>query len=77
MIKLQHQSCVQAAQLLRASPTTVRIILERYKGAGAQLDEKGMSIEQDILKSSVCSTLFILNSTIDRPRIQPTSDKRI
>ena len=46
---------MQAVQLLRSAPNPVRIILERYKGAEAQLDEKAMSIEQDILKSSVCT----------------------
>ncbi|XP_028402395.1 tyrosine-protein phosphatase non-receptor type 13-like [Dendronephthya gigantea] len=54
---LEQYNRKQAAQLLRASPATVRIILERYKGAGAQLDEKAMSIEQDILKSSPTNIL--------------------
>ena len=53
-VNLEQYDRKQAVQLLRASPSPVRIILERYKGAGAQLDERAMSIEQDILKSSVC-----------------------
>ena len=53
-MNLEQYDRKQAVQLLRASPSPVRIILERYKGAGAQLDERAMSIEQDILKSSVC-----------------------
>jgi hypothetical protein len=52
-MNLEQYNRKQAVQLLRASSHTVRIILERYKGAGAQLDEKAMSIEQEILKSSV------------------------
>ncbi len=52
-VNLEQYNRKQAVQLLRASPSPVRIILERYKGVGAQLDEKAMSVEQDILKSSV------------------------
>ena len=55
-MNLEHYNRKQAVQLLRASANTVKIILERYKGAGLQLDEKAMSIEQDILKASVGNT---------------------
>ena len=57
-VNLEQYNRKQAVQLLRASPSPVRIILERYKGAGAQLDERAMAIEQDIVKSSVCKIFY-------------------
>ncbi|CAB3989616.1 tyrosine- phosphatase non-receptor type 13-like isoform X1 [Paramuricea clavata] len=56
-MNLEQYNRKQAVQLLRAASHTVRFILERYKGAGVQLDEKAMSIEQEILKSSPTNIL--------------------
>lgn len=56
-VNLEQYNRKQAVQLLRSSSNTVRIIIERYKSAADQPDEKGFSIEQDILKSSPTNIL--------------------
>ncbi|XP_046858853.1 tyrosine-protein phosphatase non-receptor type 13-like isoform X2 [Xenia sp. Carnegie-2017] len=49
---LENCTRKHAVQLLRTCSSTVRVIIERYKGLGAQLDQKAKAIETDILKSS-------------------------